>query len=440
MAPGATAAKPERHMSERLVARLDNARAFRMMLWLFGALLLVFAAIPIANALLGESIKDYELWHDTGRQILRGERIYPVRAHKFPFMYPPTAALLLAPISLLGKTGVVVTLVLVTAAAWLASIVLSVRLATGEWRRQHLLVYLVPSVVVIVYVWSNFHLGQPSLVLLALLLGAFVALQQKRNLLAGSLIGLAAAIKAFPFITIVYLLYRRYWIAAASLILALAFLLIVLPTPFRGFTQARADLQRWTQGMLLKYDEKGVAQRPGRSNSWRNQSIFGVANRLLRHIDADEQFASHTPRYANVADLSFISVNRIIFVSAFVLGLIFIAVLPGRGRRTSETDALEFALLILLTLMVTPLAFGYLFACLLYPFTVVVMRLLKGPSRSLLVCAVAAVFLLALTIPWQKTAQSYGNTFFATLILFGALATELWKTKQLERRQSVALR
>ena len=28
----------------------------------------------------------------------------------------------------------------------------------------------------------------------------------------------------------------------------------------------------------------------------------------------------------------------------------------------------------------------------------------------------------------QKTAQSYGNTFFATLILFGVLAAELWKT------------
>ena len=417
-------------MSKGLVDWLKDDKAFRMMLWLFGAVLLVFAAIPIANALLGESIKDYELWHDTGQQILHGEQIYPKRAHKFPFMYPPTAALLLAPISLLGKTGVVIALVVVTAAAWFASIALSVRLATGEWRRQHLTVYLVPSLIVIVYVWSNFHLGQPSLLLLALLLGAFVALQAKGNVLAGSLIALAAAIKAFPFITIVYLLYRRYWIAAASLILALGFLLILLPAPFRGFTQARADLQRWTEGMLLKYDEKGVAQRPGRSNSWRNQSIFGVANRLLRHIDADEKFGPHTPRYVNVADLSFATVNRIILAIAFALGLIFIAVLPRRQNRTSETDAMEYALLILLMLVVTPLAFGYLFACLLYPFTVVVVRLLKRPSRSLLLCALTAVLLLALTLPLQKTAQSYGNTLLATVILFGALAAELWSTKQ----------
>src|SRR3954453_20371614 len=212
-------------------------------------------------------------------------------------MYPPTAALLLAPVSLLGQTGLIVLLVLVNVAAWIASIILSVRLASGSWRRQHLLVYVIPSLIVAVYVWSNFHLGQPSLLLLALLLGAFVGLQQRRNVLAGSLIALAAAIKAFPFVTIVYLLYRRYFVAAGSLVLVLAFLLIILPAPFRGWSQARWDLQRWTEGMLLKYDEKGVAQRPGRSNSWRNQSIFGVANRLLRHIDADEQFGAHKPRY-----------------------------------------------------------------------------------------------------------------------------------------------
>ena len=409
--------------------RLNTDKAFRITLIVFGAALLVFAAIPVANNLLGESIKDYELWHTTGQHVVHGEQIYPVRAHKFPFMYPPTAALLLAPVSLLGQTGVIVVLVLLNVAAWIASIILSVRLASGTWRRQHLLVYVVPSLIVSVYVWSNFHLGQPSLLLLALLLGAFVALQVSRQFFAGSLVALAAAIKAFPFITIVYLLYRRYFVAAAALILVLAFLLILLPAPFRGWTQARWDLQRWTEGMLLKYDEKGVAQRPGRSNSWRNQSIFGVANRLLRHIDADEQRAVHRPRYVNVADLGFKAVNGIILGTAILLGLIFVAVMPRRQRRTPETDALEFALLIMLMLIVTPLAFGYLFAALLYPFTVAVFRLVRQPSPWLLGALSVVVVLLALTIPFQRTAQSYGNTFFATLILFVALAKELWRTK-----------
>jgi hypothetical protein len=416
--------------------RVNTDAAFRAVVWLFGAILLVFAAIPVANALLGESIKDYELWHDTGRKILTGEALYPKRNQKFPFMYPPACAVFLAPVSLLGPTGLVVALVVVNAAAWLASILLAVRLATGEWKRQHLLVYVIPSLVIVVYAWSNFHLGQPSLVLLALMLGAFVALQARRGVLAGALVAVAAAIKAFPFIIIVYLLYRRYWVATASLLVTLAFLFIVLPAPFRGFEQARNDLQLWTEGMLLKYDDTGVAQRPGRSNSWKNQSIFGVANRLLRHVDYDEQFAVHTPRYANVADLSFSVVNRIIAGVALFFGFAYIAVLPRRALRTRETDAMEFALLVLLILIFTPLAFGYLFACLLFPLTVIVRRLLTSWSPALLVPTLTAVALLALTIPLQRLAQAYGNTMFATMILFAALSLELWKTKRQSATES----
>ena len=416
--------------------RVNTDAAFRAVVWLFGAVLLVFAAIPVANALLGESIKDYELWHDTGRKILNGEALYPTRNQKFPFMYPPTCAVFLTPVSLLGPTGLVVALVVVNAAAWLASILLAVRLATGEWKRQHLLVYVIPSLVIAVYAWSNFHLGQPSLVLLALMLGAFVALQARRGVLAGALVAVAAAIKAFPFIIIVYLLYRRYWAATASLLVTLAFLLILLPAPFRGFEQARNDLQLWTEGMLLKYDDAGVAQRPGRSNSWKNQSIFGVANRLLRHVDYDEQFAVHTPLYANVADLSFSVVNRIIAGVALFFGLAYIAVLPRRARRTRETDAMEFALLVLLILIFTPLAFGYLFACLLFPLTVIVRRLLTSWSPALLVPTLTAVALLALTIPLQRLAQANGNTMFATMILFAALVLELWKTKRQSATES----
>lgn len=414
----------------KLTASPTDFRGFRAALGLFIAVLLVFAAIPIANALLGESIKDYELWHDTGQRVLHGEQIYPKRNQKFPFMYPPTAAVLLAPVSMLGKTGVVVALVLLNAAAWTASILLAVRLATGKWLRQPLLLYVIPSLVIIVFAWSNFHLGQPSLLLLALMLGSFLALQKKRQVLGGALIALAAAIKAFPFILIVYLVYRRYWIATASLLVTLAFLLIVLPAPFRGFEQARIDLQKWTQGMLLKYDDEGLAQRPGRSNSWKNQSVFGVTNRLLRHVDADEQFAKHTPVYANFTDLSFSTVNRMIVALGLLLGVVFIVVIPGRGRRTVETDRMEFALLILLLLLFTPLAFGYLFACLLFPFTVLVQKIMARPHRLLLVSGALAAFLLALSIPLQRTAQTYGNYFFATLILFVALAFELWREKR----------
>ena len=414
----------------RFVRWLNSERGFRILLAVFATALVVYAGIPVANALLDESIKDYELWHDTGRRVLNGEQIYPEITKKFPFMYPPPCALFLAPVSLLGETGVVVAGGIVNAIAWLASILLAVRLATGGAQHRHVLVYLLPSVVISVYAWSNFHLGQPSLVLLALMLGAFVALQTKRGVLAGALIALAAAIKAFPVIAIVYLVYRRYWVAAASLIASIVFLFILLPIPVRGFEQARSDLQRWTAGMLFKYDDSGMAQRPRRSNSWKNQSIWGVANRLLRHVDADDQHAEHIPLYVNVADISFATVNKLILATALALGLVYIAVMPRRSATTPESFAIETALLLLLILLFTPLVFGYLFAWLLYPFAVIVDRVMRQPSRSLLICTGAAVALLALTIPFQRIAQAYGNSFFAALLLFTGLALELWRIKR----------
>lgn len=420
----------------RTVGWLNTDAGFRALLWLFAAAVVVYAGIPLANALLQESIKDYELWHDTGRRALHGGEIYPPVTKKFPFMYPPPCAIFLAPISLLGQTGVVVAGGIANAAAWLASIVLSVRLATGGWQRRHVLVYLIPSLVISVYAWSNFHIGQPSLILLALMLGAFVALQQKRGLLAGALIAVAAAIKAFPVVAIVYLVYRRFWLAAASLVVTLMLLFVLLPIPVRGFEQARTDLQRWTSGMLFKYDDSGMAQRPRRSNSWKNQSIWGVANRLLRRVDADDQHAAHIPLYVNVADLSFPTVNKIILGAALALGLAYIVVMPRRGLLVPETFAIEAALLLLLVLLFTPLTFGYMFAWLLFPATVIVHRLMQHRSRRLLVSGLAALLLLALTIPFQRITQAYGNTFFATLILFVGLALDLWRLK---RRQEEAL-
>ena len=405
--------------------------AWRALFWVFGFILLVFVTVPIWHSVQGHSTKDYWVWFQTGQTVLQGGEVYPDQFHKFPFMYPPPCAIFLAPVSALGLTGLVIVLVLVIAAAWIGSIIFAVRLACRETERGNILPYALPSLLMGAHVWGNFLLGQPSLVLLALMLGAFIALQRKRDATAGLLIAFAAAIKAFPAIAIVYLIYRRYWTAAAAMIIACTFFLVILPIPFRGYSTAKEDVQRWSNGMLFKYDESGVGQRLGRSTSWKNQSIWGVANRLLRHIEYDHKFEPHEPVYANFADLDFRMVNKIILAAALGLGLVFIAAMPRRARRTSETDAIEFALLLLLMLMFTPLSFGYLFAWLIYPLTVVTARAVNGTaSRVLIGCAIAAVLLLALSSPFRVVADAYGNAFCAALVLFAGLALELWRIKR----------
>jgi hypothetical protein len=376
---------------------------------------------------------DYKLWYDTGKHVLAGDEIFFHHNGKYDFMYPTPCAIFLAGASLLGQAGLILFLVAINSVSWFISAQLAAKLAADQSgsRVKNAWLYLVPSLLVIIYIWSSYHLGQASLVLLALMLGALVALRSKREIFAGALVAIAAAIKAFPVIVIVYFIYRRHWKTVASLAVTLLFLLLVVPAPFRGFERTWHDLEKWSVGML-KYSPSGIAQRPKRSQNWKNQSLVSVANRLLRRVDADAASAPHTPKYVNFTDLQFAAVNAVITGVALGLGVLFIAVMPQRQMRTTESDAIEFALLLLMVLMVTPLAFGYLFSWLMLPFAVVTQRVLTGKSLTVLWWSVSALAVLALAIPFPRAAQMYGNTFFAALLLFIGLSIELLRCKRAE--------
>jgi hypothetical protein len=409
--------------------RFNSALGFRVLLWVFVVTATVFSVLPLIRYLRGHSIFDYELWYATGRHVLAGDEIYFFRAGKYDFMYPPPCALFLAGATLLGQGGLIFLLVAINSAAWFCSAKLSALLARGDERTTNPWLYLIPSLLVIVYIWSSYHLGQPNLVLLALMVGAFFALRAKRETVAGGLIAVAAAIKAFPVLAIIYLVYRRYWKAAVSLVAALLFLLFILPAPFRGFERTWHDLEKWSAGML-KYSEVTVGQRPMRSYTWKNQTLIGVSNRLLRHVDADAASAPHQPVYVNFADLTFRAVNAIIISVALTLGIMFIAAMPRRAMRTTESDAIEFALLLLLMLMITPLSFGYFYSSLMLPFAVITQRALVEKRSAVLWWTLPALGLLAFGLAFPRGAQLYGNTFFATLLLFVGLSIELWHFKQ----------
>jgi hypothetical protein len=415
--------------------RLDEPRASRALVLLFIATATVFSALPLLRYLRGHSIFDYELWYATGKHVLAGDEIYFFRAGKYDFMYPPPCALFLAGASLLGQGGLIVLLVAINSAAWFCSAKLSAVLGAGNRGTTNWWLYLIPSLLVIVYIWSSYHLGQPNLVLLGLMVGAFLALRANHEVVAGSLIAVAAAIKAFPILAIIYLVYRRYWKAAVSLVATLLFLIVVLPAPFRGFEQAWHDLEKWSAGML-KYSEVTVGQRPMRSYTWKNQSLVGVSNRLLRHVDADAASAPHQPVYVNFANLKFPVVNAIIISVALALGIFLIAAMPRRDLRTADSDAVEFALLLLLMLIITPLSFGYFYSWLMLPFAVITQRVVVEKVSSILWWCVPALALLAVGLIVPRGAQLYGNTFFATLLLFVGLSIELLHFK----RQTVSRR
>lgn len=384
--------------------------------WSVAALLLTL--FPMIRFLHSGNSMDYRIWFEAGSALWDQREIYILRGGAFPFMYPPACAFLLAWPALFGKAAFILLLAAINTGAWIFSI-WAIRKLTGAT----IFVLLVANLLVAVYVWSSYHLGQPNIVLFALMAETFVALRARREVLAGVLLALAVGIKAFPILAVPYLIWRRRWLATVSLFLALLALLFLLPLPFRGPAHTLSDFQRWRAGML-HYEAGGIAQRALRGYSWKNQSIFGLANRMLRPVSAEE---SSTPLYANVAALDFRVVNGIIAAIALLVGLSFLLVMPGTP--TTESLSLENAALLMLILLFTPLAFGYLFFWLIFPFALLGQRFIDRPSPILGVGLGLAMILMLITAFFPRTAQIYGSVFFAALALYFTAAAELAKQK-----------
>jgi len=404
-----------------LTERLERTPPRLLIRGLFIATAIIFTLVPFVRFLHSGTQMDYRTWFDAGQTVLRGDELYP-HTQNFPFMYPPTCALLLAAPAFFGKPGLILILSSLNTMAWILCIRFSSKLMS-EQRAQNAPI-VIASFIVIPFVWSSYHLGQPSLVLLALMLGAFLGLRQGHEIITGVLLALAVAIKAFPLLAIFYFIYRRYWMATFSLVIALVILLFLLPIPFRGWHQTLNDARDWQRGML-HYEQGGIAQRPERGYTWKNQSIFGLANRLLRRVSVDE--APSPPVYANVADLDFRTVNIVIMASAVLLGFSFVVAMPR--QRAPEGDAREFAALLSLILIFTPLTFGYLFVWLMFPLALLLKRSLEVPAS--LIWLLIALALLTATAIASRFAQIYGSLFFAALMLYLALAIDLRREQNL---------
>lgn len=389
----------------------------------------VLAFLPINNYFRG-STKDYAKWFQVGQTVLEGGDIYAPRGDgTFQFMYPPTAAVLFAIPSHLGELPLIIVLVILYSIAWIVSLLLSLFVATGTFGRDPPLLYFLPAVCCLPYVVDNFLLGQPNLLLLALMLAAFVCLRAGRQWTAGALVALASAIKAFPVLAIVYLIYRKWWKATVSTVLFLIFLVIVVPSPFRGIGRNLEDLQTWTSGML-RYEAESISQREQRGFSWANHSLVAVAHRLLRPVNAHRK--RDEVLFVNIADIDFKYVTLVIVLIGVGLCSFYLYCMPPRSQRTNSSDALEYAMLLLLILMFTPLAFTYFFVWLLYPLTVVLHLVLSAAPESpqrirgwLWFWACIVLIALTLPLPAFRPLQAAGSTLLACLLLFTGIGWKL---------------
>lgn len=396
-------------------------------------LLFLFCCVILTADVLGPEIfghgktKDYALWYWAGQQVLHGGPLYPSEInHQFEFIYPPLPAILLAIPSWFGKIPLYIVLSVLNVLAWWYTGTLSNSM-TGSGRTAGPWLEALPALVTVTFVFDMFDLGQPNLVLLAMMLYGFWSLQHQRSWLAGFMFALATAIKVFPIAVLPYLVWRRKWAAVAATVAFTGILLYVVPAPIRGFERNAAELKTWYQGMVGASSEKGFGQRDEQNWSWVNQSLIAVTHRLVRPINYNQEDPNKPPRTMNVIDVDYKTANLIVLAVSVLLGLGFVAVMPPERRRTARSDAEELGILFCLMTVASPLARQYYFMWLFFPMTVLMHRAAFDERANVRLgtwlALGAAGILMLLALPWfPNVIQAWGNNLLATAVLAGTLA------------------
>lgn len=432
-----------------LSARLKELklnRAERTLLIVFIIFSVGLTVPPLFNTIKNSrGQKDYATWDEVAHAVRDGKPIYlPGKKVVRDFFYPPAiASLFYAPLSFAGLWGMVLLLCVFSCLGHFVSLCLSVYFATGRLRAPPSL-WWVAFATGVPFVVDIYFLGQLNLTLLSVMLLAFLALEKKHPVIAGSLLALAAAAKAFPFSAIGYLVWRRHWTAAASMLGALVLILVVLPAPIRGFDRNWRELSTWTDNMLLHNTGDSLANQEDRAFRYGNQTLMSVVHRLTRHLNVGKKDREEI--YVNFTDISSKAAFVIFLVIAGTMCLALVMAMPARNRATPQTNALEYAIVLLMIVIFSPKAGSYYYCWSIPGFTMITAEVLRAPAGSkqrrwlmtgLLLSLM--VMALALTQNFDVRLQGMGATMWGAVLLFITLVALLWNKKRAAAADSSVL-
>jgi hypothetical protein len=206
----------------------------------------------------------------------------PDQRRQLPF-YLPAVALLLSPLTALGRQPAALLWATVQVAALGYSLSALRRWSTAYLNRAPAgVAFAVAILLALPALLEAAKFNQLSFVVLALVLGATQALDRDRPLTAGALLGFASVLKLLPAVFLVWLLLKRRF-AAAGVLAATVVLVAGVPTLLVfGARRTLEYHQQWWQYNLRGDAAQGLLNPDLREHfiDWRNQSIAQVLARL----------------------------------------------------------------------------------------------------------------------------------------------------------------
>ncbi len=341
--------------------------------------------------------------------------------------YPPFFALLLAPLVPLplwlgASIWFWVSFALAIGAAYFS--VLTVQ-EGGELARDRSLL-LIPLILAAGIIGSNLetaHINHVTLFLTCLSLYSF---KQGKDVRAGALLGVAAALKITPGLFVLYFLYKRAFRVVVAAGIAVVVCWLVVPPFLFGFENFPPILLGWWD-IFHRFVTEGIIAEGIVGFRHTNQSLAAALHRFLSEVPAD---GGKGPGYfINVLSLSIPWVDRL--TKLLILGIfVFLAWIcrTPASDRSSLALSFEYSLIFIATLFISPISWIDHYVYLLYPYTAAVYYVRTRPSvlyerRLMLYATIASFFLVSSSA--STLMQAWSLPVVGALVLAIALALAL---------------
>ena len=339
--------------------------------------LLFFIAFCAANTV--NAVRkggDFQVLLEAGRRVMSGEPLYTSSRPGPLLTWPPFMGLFFVPLAAVDSLSPLAARLL-----WYAIGLVCVWCGTRFWARAYLGEetegsfsterVVLPLLCVIFPLQTNFEHQNVNPLLLLLLGSSALAVSRAQETRGGVLLGTAVALKAFPALLIPYLVYRRFWRAAAIAVVTAA-VLTTLPLVRYG-SDGPAQFAAWM----------GISSGdwPARSN---NQSLIAAVDRMVSGFDDPSPVISDDGLTIAIA-ASLAAVLVVLFVAS-----------TWRLTRDADVVARELAMVTALAVLLSPVAWDHYWV-LLFPAFLVADAETRGDSRRRAVFWIAAFLSTALT-------------------------------------------
>ncbi len=310
---------------------------------------------------IGGEMADFEVNYKAGRRLWLGETLYRAADEHYQFKYSPFSALLYLPLSFLPLQAAKAIWYVLTLVCLGLSLHFSSKLVASDAQKRGVLMAL-SGAILAKFLIRELELGQINALITALLLWMAWILSREedglsisRQIFAGLLWGIAAALKPYALIFLPYFLLKKRWtvLGIGGLFTACS---LFLPTAFYGFPGNLVVLEEWASSLSRS--------TPSLLNSQDNVSLLAFLAKWTGNPGLSTR------------------IYAVVLVCLALLVLVFVR----KGNKLASPFIIEAALLLALIPIISPLGWDYTFFIAVLTVALVVhdFRFFPRPARIVL--------------------------------------------------------